>query len=180
MILSDTKIRHALLNERLIITPFVDKYVQPNSYDIHLHPDILLLKQDIPENKIVYPDQDSSDLWEQHNLDEEVICVFPGEIALGRSVEYFEFLDVAGRLEGVSSLGRIFLRVHVTAGFFDYGFKGTATIEIKSDFMYPIRLYPRMRIGQMAFEEVSGKVTKKYAGRYQNQVKPTASRRVSD
>lgn len=175
MILGDVAIMRAVANKQLVISPFDDKYVRPNSYDVHLGSKLL-----VPQSTglIIESDTDTSDLWYEYDLDISPLLLRPGEIALGRTLETFEFNGYTGRLEGVSSLGRIYLSVHETAGYFDYGFLGTGTLEIKNNGFWTIRLRAGMRIGQISIEEVRGPVANPYRGRYAGQIDPTASRDI--
>lgn len=176
-ILTDTDIVKALQERHLSIHPYDYANLQPASYDFHLHEEILVPAPTNTRQVIVDPDITSGDLfWLPHTLPK---ILFPGEVVLGRSVEVFGFpADIIGRLEGVSTLGRWFVQVHITAGFFDPAFRGTATIEIKNQGPFRVRLTPRMRIGQMAFERTESPSHKVYGdnNRYYGQIDATASR----
>jgi len=171
------------MNRNLVIDPFSEVNLQPNSYDIHLHPDILWMNG-VDPNRPLDPREDCSWAYTKATLgqDGRDDLLMPDACILARSVERFVFPnDLAGRLEGVSTNGRLFLKIHVTAGFFDAGFPGTATLEMKNIGPRPIVLYPGMRIGQMSFEELSTPCLLPYGqrNRYAGQVDPTPSRGYS-
>lgn len=178
-ILTDTDIKRELrLDVGLAIEPYDPQYLSPASYDFHLHGDILVPKILSP-SPIVEPDtSEGKDFWAPACLP---MILLPGQAILGRSIERFSFpLDIVGRIEGVSTLGRWFIQVHITAGFFDPGWPlGTATLEIKNQGPFRVRLKPEMRIGQMAFERTESPSEQTYASRkhrYFGQVDPTAPR----
>ena len=117
---------------------------------------------------------------------DEPIIIHPREFVLGETREYFEFpFDIVGRLEGKSSLARLGIIIHTTAGFFDPGFKGTATLEISNLANIPIALYPDMKIAQMSFLTMTTPAatpygSKKLESKYQSQTGPTESRLFRD
>jgi dCTP deaminase len=178
-ILVDRNIFHEFGIKKIGITPFDFDNLGPASYDFHLHEDILI--PTIGDNKFIIVDPgetDGKDYWEHRTLPR---VLMPGDCILARSVEVFSFpLDVVGRVEGVSTNGRWFIQVHITAGFFDPGWpEGTVTLEIKNQGPFRVRLKPGMRIGQMAFERTESPSEQTYASRkhrYQGQIEPTASR----
>lgn len=126
--------------------------------------------------------QTLENLMETINVkEEEAFIVHPGEFLLGVTVEKITIPDnMIGRLEGRSSLGRLGIIVHSTAGFFDPGFSGTGTLEISNLNRIPISLYPGMRICQMAFERLESPAkipyNQKPDAKYMNQIDPEASR----
>ncbi len=179
-ILSDAAILAKLGNGSLKITPFDQAYLQPNSYDIHLHPEILWFNGNEPDRPLD-PEEDCSWAMTYANLLDggRDSLIMPDTCMLARTVEWFEFSDdLAGRIEGVSTNGRLFLKIHVTAGFFDAGFRGTATLEIKNEGPRPIVIRSGMRIGQISFEELTSPSFNPYGSRnrYQNQVDATPAR----
>ncbi|MEK6800681.1 MAG: dCTP deaminase, partial [Nanoarchaeota archaeon] len=113
---------------------------------------------------------------------DEPIIIHPREFVLGETREYFEFPnDIVGRLEGKSSLGRIGIIIHSTAGYVDPGFKGTLTLEISNLANIPIALYPKMKIAQMSFHFLSTPAdvpygSPKLGSKYQGQRGPTESK----
>ncbi len=138
------------IKPNIIIDPFDTKCVGPNSVDIHLDnklyiytEDVLDAKKDNPVQEIIIPD--------------EGFVLQPGQLYLGRTVEYTETMKLFPKIDGRSSIGRLGILIHLTAGFGDTGYCGTWTLEIVA--IKPIRIYPGMRIGQMYFEKVQGKLT---------------------
>jgi dCTP deaminase len=182
-ILSDLTIKHRLVRNNLIIAPFDESCLQPNSYDIHLHPEILYCNM-IDPSRPLDPEEDCSWAFSPATLDEggRDSLLVPDACMLARTIEYFEFPnDLCGRLEGVSTNGRVFLKIHITAGFFDAGFKGTATLEIKNLGPRAIVIRAGMRIGQMSFEELTTPSVKPYGARnrYLGQIAATPTRTFS-
>lgn len=182
-ILTDGDIKREMFSyiggAHLRIEPYDPKYLSPASYDFHLHGDILVPKIPTGPVPIVDPDAtDGKEFWAAATLP---MVLMPGQVILGRSIEQFSFpRDIVGRIEGVSTVGRWFIQVHITAGFFDPGWPlGTATLEIKNQGPFRVRLVPEMRIGQMAFERTESPSEQTYATRkhrYFGQVDPTAPR----
>lgn len=183
-ILSDGAIMRRLRAGSLVIEPFDEQFLQPNSYDVHLHPDVLLMHSEEPFRPLD-PSEDCSWAFIPGNIDTDgagTILLMPDTCILGRTVQRFVFPnDLAGRIEGVSTNGRIFLKIHVTAGFFDAGFQGTATLEIKNLSPRPIILRSKMRIGQMSFEELTNPAFRPYGprNRYLGQMDPTPARSLN-
>lgn len=174
MILNDWDIIRSVNYGKLGIVPFDERCVQPASYDVHLHEDILCLSG-MPY-VVDLRNVDTDKLYLPYRIPDEGYAIEPDECILGRTVESFSFpKDISGRFEGVSTLGRLFLMVHVTAGFFDPGFCGTATLEIKNIGPNSLLLRPGMRVGQMSFWQTTGPARNPYGSRnhYQNQVDPT-------
>ena len=179
-ILADVTILRRVREGSLVIDPFDERCVQPNSYDVHLHPEILWFHPEEPMRPLD-PDEDCSWAFAPGNFAEEGRdgIIMPGAQLLGRTYERFVFPnDLCGRIEGVSTNGRLFLKIHVTAGFFDAGFEGTATLEVVNLGPRPIVLKDRMRIGQMSFEELTEPCNHPYGdrNRYKGQVDATPAR----
>lgn len=159
MILSDETIRKSFY-----IYPFKDEYLQPCSYDLHL--DISIMRVDFSDYTEIsaktfksYPNE----IFKKSLISDDGYLLGPGEFILGTTVEKIFIPDnIAGRFEGKSSLGRIGLATHVTAGFIDPGFRGNITLEIKNENSVAIRLYPKQSIGQICFYEVDRKVNRPY------------------
>lgn len=179
MILGDTNIRNAVRKGWLEIDPFVDEQVQAASYDVRLNRYFKVI--DGRAVGALDVREQYGDLYQSYEIseyaEEEPFTLHPGEFALASTIERFEFGGaLVGRLEGKSSLGRLGLIVHATAGFFDPGFKGFATLELHNLLRIPIQLYYGMPIAQMSFIQVWGPVSKLYAGKYQDQsAEPQAS-----
>lgn len=181
MILSDRSIKEVIKSGKIMITPFEPALVQPSSYNLRLANSFRIfknIKQAFLDTK--KPVTDFMELIEIKN--NEPIIIHPREFVLGETREYFEFpKDIVGRLEGKSSLARLGIIIHTTAGYFDPGFKGTATLEISNLANIPIALYPGMKIAQMSFHFLSTPADSPYGSRklgskYQGQKGPTESR----
>lgn len=177
--LSDQSILAAMRDKAIILEPEVDiRDVQPASIDVHLG-DRLMIFLDKDE---IDPRQPQPDLVYVQELDEEGMRIMPNEFLLGSTVET---LTIDGTLAcdftGKSSLARLGLMVHVTAGYIDPGFSGKVTLEIKNLNRNPIRLYPGMKIGQFKFFRLDTTCLRPYGSpglgsHYQGQSDVTASR----
>jgi len=185
MILSDQDILKAITSKKVVITPFKKELIQPSSYDLRLANSFRIFKN----TKQAYLDvrNPAGDFMELVTVKEnEPIIIHPGEFLLGETMEYFEFPDdLVGRLEGKSSLARIGVVIHATAGYFDPGFKGTGTLEMSNMANIPIALYAGMKIGQMSFYQMTSPAKVPYGSRglgskYQGQRGPTESRLFKD
>jgi dCTP deaminase len=181
MILSDRTIREAIDSGRIVIDPFDPAKVQPSSVDLTLDHRFLVFRNHT--RGVIDVKEDLSDLTEQIEITEPgaAFLLHPGEFVLGSTAERIGLPDdLVGRIEGKSSLGRLGLLIHTTAGFVDAGFDGGITLELSNVASLPITLYPGMKIGQISFLQMttpadvpygSGALGSKYAG----QVGPTAS-----
>ncbi len=181
MLLSDRDILASVEHGRVRLEPWDAEMVQPSSVDVRLDRFFRVF-----ENHR-YPHIDPA--AEQPDLTREVIpsgdepfILHPGEFVLGSSYEVVTLPDdVAARLEGKSSLGRLGLLTHSTAGFIDPGFSGHVTLELSNVATLPIKLWPGMKIGQLCFFQLSSPTmnpygSSKYGSRYQGQRGPTPSR----
>lgn len=155
--------------------------VQPSSIDVRL--DRFFRLFDNHKYAIIDPSQDQPDLTRLLEVDpEEGFILHPGEFVLGSTYEQVGLPDdVAARLEGKSSLGRLGLLTHSTAGFIDPGFEGHVTLELSNMATLPIRLWPGMKIGQLCFFRLTSPAERPYGAgatfsRYHGQRGPTASR----
>ena len=181
MILSDRDIREAVSSGAVGIEPFDASDVQPSSVDLRVdryfrtfhnarHPYIDVKKQM----------EDLTELVEV--TDDEPFILHPGEFVLGSTREYVRLPDdLVARLEGKSSLGRLGLLIHSTAGYVDPGFEGHLTLELSNVANLPITIYPGMRIGQISFFRLSSPAEAPYGSggvgsKYQGQRGPTPSR----
>jgi dCTP deaminase len=181
LILSDRDIRVALSSGAVGIDPFDPSDVQPSSVDLHVdglfrtfhnarHPYIDVKK----------PMEDLTELVEV--AEQEAFILHPGEFVLGSTKEYVRLpSDLVARLEGKSSLGRLGLLIHSTAGYVDPGFEGHLTLELSNVANLPITIYPDMRIGQISFFRLSSPAESPYgshgtSSKYQGQRGPTPSR----
>lgn len=159
----------------LKVTPWVPEHLGPCSYDLTLSH---LYRRPQPDIEHV----DLSDLQSGHTVlceSDGPITVMPLSPILCSTVEHVQLgPQVAARVEGRSSLGRLWLMVHSTAGFIDPGFSGNLTLEVVNLSPWPIELHPGMRIAQLAFFLLNSRATRTYAqtGRYQDQAGPTESR----
>jgi dCTP deaminase len=179
-VLSDRDIRTELENERVVIRPYDPADLQPSSVDLHLDSRFRVFRN----NRYPYIDvrAPQPDLTELVTVDEdEQFILHPGEFVLGQTHEWVELPDdLVARLEGKSSLGRLGLLIHSTAGYVDPGWKGNLTLELSNVANLPIALYYGMRIGQISFFRMSSPVERPYGSpelgsKYQGQSEPTAS-----
>ena len=181
VLLSDKDIKTEIESGRVGIDPYEPAMVQPSSIDVRLDKFFRVF-----ENHR-YPHIDPS--TEQPELTREVIAegdeafiLHPGEFVLASTYEVITLPDdIAGRLEGKSSLGRLGLLTHSTAGFIDPGFSGHITLELSNVANLPVKLFPGMKIGQLCLIRLSSPAdhpygSEKYGSRYQGQRGPTASR----
>ena len=173
MILSDRSIREALEAGRIVIDPLDDACIQPSSVDLRLDRRFrVFLNHTLG---LIDVKRDLSDLTTLVTVEEDdPFILHPGEFVLGATLERVAVpVDLVGRLEGKSSLGRIGLLIHSTAGFVDAGFEGQLTLELSNVANLPITLYPGMKIGQISFQQMttpadrpygSGSLGSKYLG----------------
>lgn len=180
MILSDRDIREALKNERIIVKPLFPKAIQPASVDLHLGSDFLVFKSS--GHVCIDPKEKIDDMMEKVKInDQKQFILHPGEFALGMTYEVVGVADdMVGRLEGKSSLGRIGLIIHATAGYLDPGNKLKMTLELHNISGLPIKLYHKMPIAQLSFSPLSSKADKPYGNnelnnKYFGAMKPQAS-----
>ena len=180
-VLSDKSIREEIAAGRIEISPFADSDVQPASVDLHLDGKVLVFRN----STAPYVDlrRDIPDLHEMVEIkDDQPFILHPGEFVLGNTLERISLSDsIVARLEGKSSLGRIGLLIHSTAGFVDPGWNGTLTLELSNVSRLPLTLYKGMPIGQISFQYLSTPAENPYGSealrsRYQGQTEPTASR----
>jgi|TARA_B110000285_G_scaffold187926_1_gene213893 dCTP deaminase len=181
VLLSDRDLLTEIDNKRVAVEPFDMEMIQPSSIDVRLdrmfrvfenhkypHIDPSIEQEDL--TRLIEPDGD------------DPFILHPGEFVLGSTLEVVSLPDdLAGRLEGKSSLGRLGLLTHSTAGFIDPGFSGHITLELSNVATLPIKLFPGMKIGQLCLFRLSSPAdhpygSDKYGSRYQGQRGPTASR----
>jgi len=179
-VLSDRDIRAELEAGRVRIDPYDPRDLQPSSVDLHLDRSFRVFRN----NRYAYIDvrDPQPDLTELLKVaDDEPFILHPGEFVLGQTLEWVELPDdLVSRLEGKSSLGRLGLLIHSTAGYVDPGWKGRLTLELSNVANLPIALYYGMRIGQISFFKMSSAVERPYGSaglgsKYQGQSEPTAS-----
>jgi len=181
MLLSDRDIRAELDAGRVKLDPFDEAMMQPSSIDIRL--DRFFRVFENHRYPHIDPAQEQSELTrEVEPVDDEPFILHPGEFVLGSTYEMVSLPDdIAARLEGKSSLGRLGLLTHSTAGFIDPGFSGHVTLELSNVATLPIKLYPGMKIGQFCFFRLSSPSEHPYGSslsgsRSQDQRGPTPSR----
>ena len=181
MILSDRDIRAAIDGGRIRIEPFDDSDIQPSSVDLHVDRYFRTFHNArYPFIDVKVPMDDLTEMVEVHG--EEPFILHPGEFVLGSTAEYVRLPhDLVARLEGKSSLGRLGLLIHSTAGYVDPGFEGHLTLELSNVANLPITIYPRMKIGQISFFTLTSEAQSPYGSKgigskYQGQRGPTPSR----
>jgi dCTP deaminase len=181
MILSDRTIREELDAGRIIIDPLDESCIQPSSVDLRLDRLFrVFLNHTMP---VIDVKEDLEDLTRLVEIGEgEAFILHPGEFVLGSTYEKVSLPDdLVGRIEGKSSLGRLGLLIHSTAGFIDAGFSGHITLELSNVANLPITLYPSMKIGQVSFLRMTTPADVPYGSarvgsKYQGQRGPTPSR----
>jgi dCTP deaminase len=181
VILSDRSLREALASGRLVVDPLEDDAIQPSSIDVRLDNRFRVFHNArYPYIDLKQPMEDLTELVEVKP--EDAFILHPGEFVLASTLELVGIPDdLAARLEGKSSLGRLGLLTHSTAGFLDPGFTGHVTLELSNVANLPITLYPGMRIGQIAVFQLTTPAERPYGSagigsKYQDQRGPTPSR----
>ncbi len=181
MLLSDKSIKEAIANGKIVIKPYFEDCVQPSSIDIHLDNKFLLFNR--AKHGVIDVKQKQDGLMTPVEVNEgEPFILHPGEFVLGSTLESLKLPnDVAGRIEGKSSLGRLGLLIHSTAGYVDPGWEGNLTLELSNVSPLPITLYYKMKIGQISFTQMTTPVDKPYGSKglgshYQGQKVPVASK----
>ena len=186
MVLSDRTIREEIAKGRIVIEPLDPGCIQPASVDVHLDKKLLVFKA---PRQPFYIDvrKGMDDVTELVEIDEEKpFLLSAGEFVLVSTLESVELCDdIVARLEGKSSLGRIGLLVHSTAGYVDPGWKGHLTLELSNVSRFPVALYYRMAIGQISFLRLTSPAERVYGSpelhsKYQGQSEPTASKYFED
>ncbi len=181
MILSDRTIREEIEAGRIRIEPFDPGAIQPSSIDLHVDAQFRVFANSrYPYIDVKSPMPDLTDLVEVG--DGEPFILHPGEFVLGSTRERVRLPDdMVARLEGKSSLGRLGLLIHSTAGYVDPGWDGYLTLELSNVANLPITIYPGMKIGQISFFRLTTEADRPYGSKetgskYQGQRGPTASR----
>jgi dCTP deaminase len=181
MILSDVTIREEIKAGRIQIDPFDESCIQPSSVDLHVDAQFRVFAN----SRYPYIDvrREMPDLTELVEVAEgDPFILHPGEFVLGSTLERIGIPDdMVARLEGKSSLGRLGLLIHSTAGYVDPGWDGYLTLELSNVANLPITIYPAMKIGQISFFRLSTPAERPYGSsqtksKYQGQRGPTASR----
>ena len=183
VILSDRTLREQLAAGRIVIDPLDDSLIQPSSIDVRISNLFRVFRNHT--RGIIDVKQDTSDLTELIEIpgdSDKPFILHPGEFVLGSTLERIGVPDdLVGRIEGKSSLGRLGLLIHSTAGFIDAGFDGHITLELANVASLPITLYPGMKIGQVSFMRMTSAAENPYGAsasgsKYQGQRGPTPSR----
>jgi dCTP deaminase len=181
VLLSDRDISRQLDAGRVRLDPFDPKLIQPSSVDVRLDRWFRVFQNH--RYAFIDPSQQQEDLTELvETTGDDFFVLHPGEFVLGATLDAVTLPDdVAARLEGKSSLGRLGLLIHSTAGFVDAGWDGHLTLELSNVATLPIALYPRMKIGQISFFEMTTPADHPYGSaekgsKYQGQRGPTPSR----
>ena len=185
MLLSDRDLRAEIAAGRVVLDPFDDAFIQPSSIDVRLDRWFRIFENH--RYSCIDPATQQDDLTKLIEPDgDEAFILHPGEFVLGSTLEVITLPDdIASRLEGKSSLGRLGLLTHSTAGFIDPGFSGHVTLELSNVANLPIKLWPGMKIGQLCLIRLSSAAEKPYGSgatgsRYQGQRGPTPSRSWRD
>lgn len=181
MLLSDRDIRTQIDTGRVALDPYDANMIQPSSIDVRL--DKFFRVFDNHKYASIDPSIEQPDLTRLVEVDTgKPFVLHPGEFVLGSTFESVRLPDdIAARLEGKSSLGRLGLLTHSTAGFIDPGFEGNVTLELSNTATLPINLWPGMKIGQLCFFQLSSPSehpygSSEYGSRYRGQRGPTASK----
>ena len=181
VLLSDRDIRAEIAAGRVGCEPFTESMIQPSSVDVRLDKFFRVFENH--RYSVIDPSIEQPDLTREVVTEgDEPFILHPGEFVLASTYEVITLPDdIAGRLEGKSSLGRLGLLTHSTAGFIDPGFSGHITLELSNVANLPVKLFPGMKIGQLCLIKLSSPAehpygSEKYGSRYQGQRGPTASR----
>ena len=158
MILSGLEIKNKLGKE-IIIEPFSERQLNPNSYNLRLCNELLVYNNDVLDMK-------KSNKYSKIFIPEEGLCLSPNKLYLGRTMEYTKTENYVPMLEGRSSIGRLGMFIHITAGFGDVGFAGYWTLEIYC--IHPVKIYPGVEICQIYYHGIEGGYEKYKSGKYQN------------
>jgi dCTP deaminase len=158
MILSGHQIRQQL-GTNIVIEPFREEQLNPNSYNLTLHHELMTYEE-------VVLDMKKANRVRRQTIPPEGLVLNPGQLYLGRTVERTETHNLVPMIEGRSSIGRLGLFVHVTAGFGDVGFCGFWTLEMFA--VHSVRVYPGVAICQIFYHEIAGDVTEYASNKYQN------------
>lgn len=158
MILSGDEI-HKHLGSDIIIDPFDESNLNPNSYNLTLHDEVMIYEE-------IVLDMRQPNRVRRIPIPDHGLVLNPNQLYLGRTVEYTETHNLVPMIEGRSSIGRLGLFVHVTAGFGDVGFKGHWTLEMFA--VQPVKIYPGVSIAQIFFHQIEGNIVEYCSEKYQN------------
>ena len=180
MVLSDSTITRLIGEGRIEIDPYEPSLLQPSSVDVRVDRYFRVFRNNLYPFIDVKAEQE--DLTELVEIDDEPFILHPGEFVLGSTLERVRLADdLVARLEGKSSLGRLGLLIHSTAGFIDPGWDGHVTLELSNVANLPITIYHGMKIGQISFMQMTEPASSPYGSgtlgsKYQGQRGPTPSR----
>ena len=181
MILSDVDLRKAIAAGRIGVDPFDDSAIQPSSIDVRVDSLFRVFRNHTAG--VIDVKRDMSGLAELVEIPADgVFMLHPGEFVLGSTLERVSVPDdLVARIDGKSSLGRLGLLIHSTAGFVDPGWEGNITLELANVASLPITIYPAMRIGQLSFMQMTSPAERPYGrgargSKYHGQRGPTPSR----
>jgi len=158
VILSGLEIKKRI-GKDIIITPYNEKNINPNSYNLHLHNEFLVYDEELLDMK-------KPNKTKTITIPEDGLILEPGRLYLGRTIEHTQTKNCVPMLEGRSSIGRLGLYIHVTAGFGDVGFSGYWTLEFHC--VQPIKIYPGISICQIYYHTLEGEHVEYSSGKYQN------------
>ncbi|MDP9236311.1 MAG: dCTP deaminase [Chloroflexota bacterium] len=185
MVLSDRSIKEAIAAGRLLIDPLDPQDIQPASVDVHIDRVFRVFK--VSSRPFIDPRQPMDDLTDEVVIEDgEPFFIHPGEFVLASTLEVVSLPDdIVAQVEGKSSLGRIGLLIHATAGYVDPGWSGKLTLELSNVAKMPIALHFGMKIGQLSFLRMTTPVDRPYGSpglrsKYQGQMGPTPSRAYSE
>lgn len=159
MILSGLEIEREIERGNIVITPYDRSFLNPNSYNLRLHDELLVYDEKPLDMK-------KPNAYHSFRIPESGYLLEPGRVYLGRTLEFTETKTLVPMLEGRSSVGRLGLSIHITAGFGDVGFRGFWTLELHC--IEPIRVYPYVEICQIYFHTIQGDYRPYNSGKYQN------------
>ena len=181
MVLSDATISRALDEGRIEIDPYDEALLQPSSVDVRVDRFFRVFRNNrYPYIDVKVEQEELTELVEVEG--DHPFILHPGEFVLGSTLERIRLSDdLVARLDGKSSLGRLGLLIHSTAGFIDPGWDGHVTLELSNVANLPITIYPEMKIGQISFMQMTEPATTPYGAaaigsKYKGQKGPTASR----
>lgn len=159
MILSGLEIEKEIARGNIVITPYVREQLNPNSYNLRLHDELLIYDD-------VQLDMKRANAFHTFQIPEDGFLLEPGRVYLGRTSEFTQTKTLVPMLEGRSSVGRLGLSIHITAGFGDVGFCGYWTLELHC--IQPIKIYPFVEICQIYYHTIEGEYFSYQSGKYQN------------
>ena len=158
MILTGSEIK-AQLGKNIVIDPYDERQLNPNSYNLRLHNELIVYEE-------IVLDMRRPNRFRRFTIPEDGIVLTPNQVYLARTIERTETHNLVPMLEGRSSIGRLGLFVHITAGFGDVGFKGHWTLEMYA--VQPVRVYPGVPICQIFYHQICGDIVEYRSDKYQN------------